>query len=86
MARFLQGTLISQCDVTLVLTSIPERHGFHPNNIRILTDDQHIFDSRKNSPTKKHIVSYLYRLSRPSPDAYRSAVGGELVGRGRSTW
>jgi hypothetical protein len=62
MARFLQGNIAPLNTMQLVLISLPERLHFHPNNIRILTDDQH--DRPQNLPTVANIVSYAFKLSR----------------------
>ena len=42
--------LLIRCSAWLI--SLPEDLGFHPDNMRILTDDQ-----RNNQPTKANIVS-----------------------------
>ena len=49
----------------------PEHLVFHPNDIRILTDDQ-----GKNLPTEVNIVSHPYGLSRPLPIIYVIQLAG----------
>lgn len=75
MARFLQGnlTFLNRCSSCFVI-SLLEHQGFHPNNIRILTDDQ-----RRNLPTKANIVINTHLLSHPSPDLVKLAAMRWLV-------
>ena len=83
ISHFLQGTAAPLKAIQRILKkkSFLERCGFRRNDIRILTDDQH-----DNLPTKANIVSYPYRVLRPSADSYRLARGDALVGQWRSTW
>ena len=51
-----------------------EHQDFHPNNIRILTDDQ-----RRNLPNQTNIVIYPYVLSCLSPDLVKLVAMRWLV-------